>query len=171
MKNRQEMFEDANGIIRQHVPKWKVISKGTSKLHKILSWLPPLIFFRTSYLGNFWTTIGFTAGPPAHSQYDWETVWHEGKHGKQAMKWTRALFGFLYLFPQSFLIPLTIILGLFLGSWWWLTLLVAVAPLPAPFRMVWELQAYKISVMIWTWRWGRDTDKYIVHTAKSNFRG
>lgn len=171
MKTAQELVAQSNALVKSYVPKWRTISKERSLLHKIISWLPPIIFFRKDYLENFWTTVGFTAAHPIGQESDWDTIPHEGVHGRQALRWTRLFFGFLYLFPQSLLIPLVVILSLLYSPWLWLGMLIAAAPLPAPFRAWWELEAYKVSVMIWEWQWARNTDEIIDNIIKGSFAG
>jgi len=172
MKDNRELSEAMDAIIRKRVPEWKVIAKETSTLHKVISWLPPVVFLRTAYRENFWTTLGYTAAHPIGQEYDWDTRPHEGLHAQQASKWTRPLFGFGYLFPQALFLPIAIFLCFFL-SWWMSALAVAVsvAPWPAPFRMLWELEAYELSVMVWEWQWGQETEDRIEDISSDNFAG
>lgn len=172
MSTSSDIFNSFNKVIRKRVPKWNVTFKGDSKLHRFLCWLPPLLFMRATYMRKFWTTIGFTAAYPEGADNDWESLAHEGVHGIQSSKWTRPLFGYLYLFPQSFLIPLGIILALTISPYFWLLALLGAAPLPAPFRTGWELEAYKLSAMIETWRWGvEEALDYVNRLRCIYFRG
>lgn len=174
MKTAVEMCAAMDTMIRRHVPKWKVIDKKKSYLHRALSFIPPIVFFRKAYLNNFWTTIGYTAAHPAGNNNDWDTRPHEGLHALQAKRWTRPFFGFLYLFPQSFFLLIAVVLGVVLGSWWWLSLIVALLPWPAVFRMYWELEAYKISVMVEEWVWpqkAENDDGFINWIVDEAFKG
>lgn len=160
--------EKVDQAIRSFVPKWKVIDKRDSLFHKLIGIiLSPLI----DYTNDFWTTIGFTAASPPGDVNRWQVRPHEGRHAIQAKKWTRPLFGFLYLFPQS-LAPIFVLLA-FLLSPWWLLGLVCLLPWPAPFRMVFELHAYQLSIMINTWRgYSKDYIEYdIKFLANEIFAG
>jgi len=177
MKNRAELCNDMDVVIKKYVPKWKVIPKIDSWSHrliaKLLVCLRVISFGRVDidYMGSFWTTLGYTAAYPEGDQYDWETRGHEGLHGIQARRWTPTLMGYLYLFPQSFLPLVFTALAIVYSPWFYLGILVGLAPLPAPFRAYWELKAYEISVMLWEWQWGKDTDQVIEHMVEDIFAG
>jgi hypothetical protein len=179
MKKRAELAADMDAVVRKYVPEWKVISKRRSRIHRFIN-----SFFGflkkvsggkvdVDYMGQYWTTLGFTAAYPDGGANDWEVRAHEGKHGRQAKQWTRFLFGYLYLFPQSFLPLVFIILALFFSPWFWLGAVTVLLPLPAPWRAWWELQAYKISVMIETWQWDDEKylNEYINEIVKYQFAG
>lgn len=150
------MGPEMDTLIRKYVPKWRVISKAGSTFYRILCWLPPIVFFRKRFMEDFWTTVGYTTAYPVGGENGWEVRPHEGLHARQALRWTRVLFSVLYLFPQSFLLPLGTFLALFISPWFWALAALGAAPLPAPFRMLWELEAFKLSVMIEEWQWGYD---------------
>jgi hypothetical protein len=179
MKSRAELSADIDSVIRKYVPGWKVISKADSAIHKAIgcffAFLKWLSFGRVNvaYMDRFWTTLGFTAACPEGEEDEWEVRPHEGKHARQAKKWSRPLLGFLYLFPQSFLPFLFAVLAVFFSSWFWFGLIFFLVPLPAPWRALWELQAYEISVMKEVWQWDDDEDinKYIDRIIRKRFAG
>ncbi len=143
--------ERFDATIRKFVPKWKVIAKADSKLHRAIGFvLQPLL----PYMTRFWTTIGFTAAYPSEDN-SWQVRPHEGRHGMQAKRWTRLGFGFLYLFPQT-LMPIFALLAFLFSSTQMFTIFCVLAvgslmPWPAPFRMWFELHAYQLSIMILAW--------------------
>lgn len=165
-----EIAKAIEDIVRKRIPQWKSIPKAKSTFHQVISYLPPIVFLRKAYMNNFATTIGYTYAYPPGGEDNIDTGGHEGKHGLQQKKWSRALFSFLYLFPQAFLIPLGILLAFLLNPWWLAVSVAGLLPLPAPFRMIWELQAYEISVMIYTWRWG-NAGYYAEWIDKKAFKG
>jgi len=167
-----KLIDEVTILIKKYVPQWGVVAKKKSILHRILSFLPPLIFSRHSYMNRYWTTIGFTAFYPIGGENEWYVCAHEGVHGMQAKRWTRFLFGFLYLFPQSFFLPLGLGLAFFINPWFLLIALLGILPLPAPFRMLWELEAYCVSVMVEEWCWGtEETNEYIDRIVSNYFSG
>jgi hypothetical protein len=131
------------------------------------------------YLNQYWTTIGYSIAAPDSAVddegkcEDWETLIHELEHTRQARKWTRPFFAFLYLWPLSqgalfvllswlpFLwVPWDIaiicmgIMGLvgsihFIPQW------------PDPWRAYWELKAYEISMYFRMRRRGNLSGAYI----------
>lgn len=172
MKTDTELAQEIEIYIRTYVPKWKTIDKGDSVFHKTIGIALTIITLGfLKYMISFWTTIGYTAAHPTGDEDAWRTQGHEGKHGIQALKWTRPVFFFLYLFPQSLLTFVAVALAIIFSPWFWFGLLSMFLPLPAPWRAWWELQAYSISVMLWEWSEGHDTDIMIEYIAKKQFTG
>jgi hypothetical protein len=99
---------------------------------------------------NFVSTIGSTIYFPSkdfvknNDQSSIILLAHELVHVKQANKYGKILFGLLYLFPQC----LVILALLAPFSIWFLLFLVCAAPLPAPFRTYFEIDAYAMSLFV-----------------------
>jgi hypothetical protein len=167
MKTAAEISEDMDQMIRSHVPGWKVIAKTDSVLHRLIG---ATLGRFMDYMGSFWTTIGYTAAYPAQGQDDWDVKAHEGLHAFQAQKITRILFGLLYLFPQC-LVPFFIPLAVFHTPWWLLASVLCVLPWPAPFRGMWELEAYRISILILSLQRSSQVDRFIEEIVSQHFAG
>lgn len=157
------MSEKVDAVIRRYVPKWKVIDKRDSKFHSFIGKLFP------EYMASYATTIGFTSAFPTGAKYDWRTRIHEGQHGRQCMKWSRVGMSALYILPQL-LAVLGPLLALIFWNPWFLSLLLFLAPLPAYFRMKFELEAYKITIMVFEWSMHSDSTIYFDSILK-NFTG
>lgn len=124
--------------------------KDESKLMKILGWV---LFFNSNFSKNFVTTIGSTVYYPSrdwiknHHDASIKLLAHELVHIKDNKKFS-FLFGFLYLFPLS-LLPLSFSCYLFMPFWAAaLISLFCLLPFPAPWRMHFELKAYKMSLFV-----------------------
>ena len=165
-KNDARLISGAMTIIRQFEPKAKLEHKSTSWLHKTIGFL--IKPFNKNYMKQYWTTLGFSIAAPGKPH--WPTVFHEGVHVIQAKKYSRPLFYFLYLFPQ--VLALLAILAPFLG-WAWLLALLFLLPIPAPFRMLFELEAYCITVAVHQWMHGSMSrmDIVINGVVKNRFKG
>ncbi len=164
MKNLQ-LCEAIDKGIKSFVPEWRVVAIAESKLHSFIAKIVSPFF---DYMRNSWTTFGYTAAHPHGASQEWLSRPHEGLHALQAKRWSRPLFLFLYLFPQS-LFPLFILLS-FLSPWWLLGLL-CLAPIPAPFRAYWELKGYELDVLILTWIKNDTVDQYIEYFVNDVFSG
>ena len=145
-KKNINLMVDAATMVRKFVPETTIIPKELSKFHNFIG------FFSKDYK-RYWTTIGYEIAHPADT--DWTIIFHEGVHVRQAKKYTRPGFAFLYLFPQ--VLALLAILGVFLSPLWLLSLLFLL-PLPAPFRMLFELEAYSMTVYTTQWKDGSQSD-------------
>lgn len=132
----------------------KLRPKSESKLLKILA--PIVMVFNKRFMDGYITTIGNTIWYPD----DWlesgdvksrlQTIAHECIHIKQSSEQTHLVHGFLYLFPQSLAVLslfslLAIPFGL--GWLWCLLFLLCLAPIPAPFRYMKELEAYRVRIL------------------------
>lgn len=135
--------------------------KKASIKFKKQSWVlrlvrPILELFNKNYWEGYITTLGSTIYVPD----DWfergdvksrlQTTAHEVIHIIQAKKQTSFLHGLLYLFPQSLaLLSLLAVLAIPFGlGWLWcLLFLLCLAPLPAPFRYMKELEAYRVKIL------------------------
>lgn len=154
VKTDAELSAELDEIAKKYVPKFKVISKEDSWFHRTIGFI-----FR-AYFTRYWTTIGYTAAHPPGRKHNWTTKIHEIQHARQSKKYTRVGMGLLYLLPQ--ILALLFILPAIFVSWWFLFGLLFLLPLPAYFRMKFELEAYQLSVMVDYWL-GRNTDYTIDH--------
>lgn len=119
---------------------------------------------KDTYLKNYWTTIGYSIAAPDDQvdddglSDDWPTLVHELEHTRQASRWTRLIFSYLYLWPLSqgaLFILLFWLPALFLSGWvMWLCMasmltvgaLHFIPQLPDPWRTHWEYKAYEMSM-------------------------
>jgi hypothetical protein len=152
---------------KELVPKLRVGPKSAFAIHKLINFILNLTYpkdRKDAYLKQYNTTIGFTVamaqnvGDNSDSFGNWRTLCHEIKHAQQAKKWTRLLFGALYLFPISLGVVLLLVgwVGvIWIPGWWkavylvsWLaaTGIMFIPQLPDPWRKRWEFQAYSISM-------------------------
>ena len=141
-------FQELVVAAQKHFPDLKIKYKDQSWFMKFLGFL---LFFNKGFMTNYTTTIGSTVYFPSESFVKVRPVsasvvlLHELVHIKDGHKYSKPLFGFLYLTPQ---ILSLLCLPLFLVSWKIalpLVLLFA-APIPSPFRMYFEKRAYLTSL-------------------------
>lgn len=158
------MFGHSLLVIKEFIPKFRARLKSSMFLHRLIGCL---MFFNPAYMTRFWTTIGYTAAYPEGGETRWTTLLHEGKHGLQSQKFSRLGMGVLYLIPQVFAV--FALLAFF--NLWFLLALVFLLPLPAPWRKKFELEAYKVSVIVDQWATGSVSDNYINYIAEENFTG
>jgi hypothetical protein len=139
-----------------------VRTKSESKLQRLIG---ALLFFNPSYMTGFITTIGrgiwvpdSWAGRP-RTWSDTTTLVHELAHVHQYERIPWPLFYLAYLFPQV-LAPLALMafLAIPFSNLWLLNLLwlVCAAPIPAPFRAMYEAEAYVVSYLMRFWARGED---------------
>jgi len=173
------------GIIHK---KTRVGKKSDFWYHKWINFILNIVYSKKNkdlYLKGFWTTIGFDIAGPDDSAneegefHHWYTLGHELKHVKQAMRLTRLLFGFLYLWAlsQGLLLAALCWLPVFWSSGWvtglwiagWLVIagLHFIPQLPDPFRMKYELEGYAISMYFYLDRFGSIDDGYIDHLVNN----
>ena len=128
--------------------KYSIAYKDESFLMKIIN---IILFFNKDFMTQFTTTIGSTIYFPSRKWVDVRPLsskvilLHELIHISDAEKYSKILFGILYLSPailSLFAIPLMVF------HWWlgliWLIL--CLSPVPAYFRMKFELKAYTFSI-------------------------
>ena len=183
-----ELFKNIERRARAElIPKLRVGPKRAFTLHSIINAILNLVYpkdKKDSYLNNFTTTIGYTVAlATAYGVKDftnWETLCHEVKHAQQAKKWTRLLFGYLYLWPISQGVVFLLLgwIGLiwvsgwvfwaYLGGWLVLTGLHFIPQWPDPWRKHWELQGYSISMHLHHLVWKNVSASYRQHVA-TNF--
>jgi len=125
--------------------------KNESLFMKILSYI---LFFNKTFMTNYITTIGNSIYFPSKEfiQNDEESaitiLAHEVVHVKQSEDYGRVLFSLLYLFPQCLALFafLSVLAVFWLPFLWCLCFLVFLAPIPAPWRTKFELEAYGMSM-------------------------
>lgn len=156
-------FDKFEASLAEKLPGFKVDFKDESTLMKLIGMI---LFFNKAFMTGFITTIGYTVYWPDRESLEkrgdnaMSTLAHEYRHAKDAEKYTRPLFGFLYLLPQLLaapgilsaliMIPL-LIFSVISWSWWMLPLMLSallVAPLPAYFRMKFEVNGYMMSLFM-----------------------
>ena len=152
---------------------WFVKTNGLTIHHKRsspLMWTLYAISFmwiwNRQFMDHYWTTIpalGRVYVPGELDARAWPVLAHEGMHGEQAERVGEPWFSLGYLFPQVPLALLVLASVPFLG-WWSAFGVVVLAPWPAPWRVLWEREAYRIS-MVCDALCGQDLDNewYIAH--------
>jgi len=175
VSTNQEVFNDLLAIAKKHSPKTRVVPKATVWWHRAIDKILKVVG-NDSYLDGYWTTIGFTIYQPGDEVNEdwWSAIPHEGGHSIQAKKWTRPLFGSLYLMGTPvWLLPAV------LFSWpffvwlpWWSGLIFVLAFLLLSFppfgfyRAHWEFQMYGLSLAMRYWQGGDVSSGYIETRAK-----
>lgn len=162
--------------VKRKIPKFKIVDKKRSKFMKFINIFVKL--FNPDFLNRFITTIGYTVyWPKPPKDYDdpddFYVLWHEAIHACQAKRWTRIGFGFLYLFPQSLSVfALLAVLAIWFSGWWLLalTMLISLAPWPAPLRVYWELQAKRADIHVHRVL-DHDLEDWIIEQSSENFCG
>lgn len=131
---------------------FEVREKGSSDLMKLIGFL---LFFNPSFMTQYTTTIGSTVYFPdgyvvRQPDEAARTMAHEGLHLDQARKNGRLKFSLQYLFPQ--VLAVFSLLAFFAFLWlpmlWCLCFLVFLAPLPAPWRVKYEREAYLVTAVL-----------------------
>jgi hypothetical protein len=183
----QETFEAMVATTQKYYPKYKVVPKAKSSLHKFIGWILKTFTPNKVYMTHFWTYFGNKNAYPIEETEgerfrSYRVHAHEGTHAGQEKKWTSVIWGSLYLLgtpvPAVVLgllaIPLIIVGALVSALPWWVGLLVLVTGLvlssPVPFaywRSEWELQAYGVSVATLYWTTGKVDDSYIEAKTKT----
>lgn len=154
------------GAIKKRIPqfevRWKNKGPGSAgqKVISRLIWLFNRQYM-TEYISTFYPRVYWPSSldywkNPASSL---ETLAHEGVHlfdGHDHRFW----FGFSYLLPALFALLSLGALAAIWASNWFLLFLAALAcllPLPAYWRMRWELRGYAMSMAVDAWRNGSVT--------------
>lgn len=140
-------FQNLVDAAQKYFPDLQIKYKNESKLMQLLS---KLLFFNKSFMTSYTTTIGSTVYFPtetfvkARPISSMVVLLHELVHIRDAHKYSKPLFGFLYLTPQ---ILTLLCLPLLLVSWKLaLLMLLFAAPIPSFFRMHFERRAYLSSL-------------------------
>lgn len=133
--------------LQEDTPKFNIKYKNESKFMKFLG---ALLFFNKGFMTKYVTTIGSTVYYPDKLFIEKEKVAieilaHEFVHTKDSNK--SFLFSPLYLFPQI-LAPFMLFF-MFASIWLGLGLFALfILPLPAPFRMHYEVRGYTMSLFM-----------------------
>ena len=144
------VMAEVRRIILAHGLPLRIISKDKSPFMRFLNFFVGL--FNHSFMTEYTTTIPFLgriyAPTKWYAQSDWWRVLaHEGVHLVQARRDGQVRFALKYLFPQC----LALLALLAIGAIWWLPMLwcllflLMLAPLPAPWRVRYEREAYTVS--------------------------
>jgi hypothetical protein len=143
-------FQALISSAQQYFPDLKIKYKNKSTLMWIMG---KLLFFNKDFMTSYTTTIGSTIYYPTESSTKVRPIssatilLHELVHINDAKKFTKPLFGFLYLTPQ---ILALLCIPLFFLSWKIALplLLLFMAPVPSFFRMHFEKKGYLSSLYV-----------------------
>ena len=165
---------------------FNIIFKEKSLFMKLLSYI---LFFNKDFMIDYTTTIGNNIYFPNQKYIDRDNNYcisilaHEIVHIKQSERYGKLLFSLMYLFPQCLsLLSILSVLAIFWFPFiWCLVFLLFLAPLPAPWRTKFELEACTMSLYMIHLRMFHDSipqDKIDTKLAmkaikidKYNFRG
>ncbi len=138
-------------------------------------------WFNPTFMENYHTTV-FGRIYWADGERQWSTLWHECVHRRQAIRVREPWFSMQYMFPQVLAAPgvltvalLPVIAGaaIILWSAWplygllGLISLVFLAPLPAPWRVKYEREAYLITAVCHALQgWDITSDWYLEYQVE-----
>lgn len=135
-------FQSLVQATQTYYPNLKIAYKDQSSLMKFLG---GVLFFAPAFMSDYATTVGSTVYYPseawitANPRASIDILIHESVHMYRQKK-LPVLFQLGYLFPQILFLP-ALLLCFF--HWWFLFIaLLFLLPLPAPFRMLFEREAY-----------------------------
>jgi len=143
--NRFNLFVD---FLKDTVPTLNIKYKNNSLFMKILGFI---LFFNKDFMSKYTTTIGSTIYFPSKEFVEKNpiakiiTVSHEARHIVDSKRYG-VLFSILYLMPQ--LLALLLIPLLFVNVYLALFCLLFLLPLPAYFRMRFEILGYTMSLFV-----------------------
>lgn len=169
-------LDGALSVIRQFVPRYSIRPKATCGWQRGIGRVLGVLGNK-AYMTEFYTTIGYTTYAP-DGRIDIPTVFHEGRHAYQAKRHTRVLMSLLYLLPQ--VLGFMGLLALPFTTWrygaWGLTVAMSFLfflPLPAYWRMRFELDAYAVSLAVRYWCTGEVRasviDYYVNQFTNANY--
>ena len=150
-----EVLSYLETVAYKHSKNIQLLPKSSSKLMKAIGWIFGITKISPQFMERYYTTIGETIYVPDSILENpvvenlVRTVAHETVHIADSNRLTGALFKFLYLFPQSMasVALISLLAPLSLKFLWCLLFLLCLAPLPAPFRYLFELRAYRTSII------------------------
>lgn len=152
-------------VIHKFQPKAKLAWKDESVLMKVLYYVSFMFLWNPKFLTDYITVIGSTMYVPRETWHNrpeiinLRTLIHEGAHMHDNKK--NPLWQIGYFFPQVAFLVLGIILA-FVSPWFLLLCLGVALPLPAPFRFMYEVRAYRFNLMFMrrVMGWEPDLDIY-----------
>lgn len=166
--------------IKIDIPGFEVVSKDKSGTQKFLGGLLKIIGNKR-YMDGFWTTFYPRVYSPAGFDYQsapersFRVLAHEYVHLLDTGK-NPAWFRLSYILPQiAALVALGAISAIWLGPWWLLFLagIFFLLPIPAYFRMKWEMRGYAMSFAVEMWQRGsldqRSKDRTLSHFTGANY--
>jgi hypothetical protein len=133
---------------KQFFPDLQIKYKDESPFMKLLS---KILFFNTSFMTSYTTTIGSTIYFPNKNFIEIRPMsstiifLHELVHIYDSKRFNKSIFSFLYLSPQ---ILALLTFPLLFISLKFLPLLLLLAPIPSPGRMYLEKRAYFVSLYV-----------------------
>ena len=150
-----EVLSYLETVAYKHSKNIQLLPKSSSKLMKAIGWIFGITKISPQFMQRYYTTIGETIYVPDSILENpvvenlVRTVAHETVHIADSNRLTGALFKFLYLFPQSMasVALISLLAPLSLKFLWCLLFLLCLAPLPAPFRYLFELRAYRMQIL------------------------
>lgn len=164
-------LESLQQEVRSMIPQARVAPKESSILMKFVNVF--VCLFSPKFMTQFITTVGYTsyfptamldAGVKFH-EYDVQNAAvfaHEAVHMYDRKR--NPCFPFLYLLPQLLgLLSFLSLLSVRCSHLWLLALgfLVFLGPLPAYFRMRYELRGYTMTMAVNKWIWGDVNRDYV----------
>lgn len=170
-----ERFEACVAFVKSEVPRFGVVLKSKSKLHRAIGWCLAKVG-NPQYMESYWTTLDNTVGRPlvcetGTPRSEWKIILHEGRHALDSRRISGVLFKLFYLLPQLLALPVAAlaVLAVWHGLvWLWaLAGLVLLAPVPALGRAWLEWRAYRVTMIADFVDFGFLPDVYIedlVHT-------
>lgn len=141
--------------IRKDAPDFKMVYKSSSLLMKLIYYILFMWLWLPAFMTRFTTTIGKTVYVPdeyiqkGYYTGIYRTLRHEYVHILQKLKY-KILFDLSYLFPQIlFVLSFLSIFAIWFSNYHllWLLSLLFLAPIPAPFRALWEYQGYSETIL------------------------
>jgi hypothetical protein len=158
----------------------KLLFKSESKLMKVIS---KLLFWMSDerFMDGFTTTLGRNiyladryTKMPEPSASETATISHELVHVEQFERNGNLWMSLQYLFPQWLGLGAFLALGAIWGSLWWLMALVCLVfltPIPAPWRMIHELEAYAVGYATWHWVHGKECPSLTQEQVRKRLAG
>lgn len=191
MTTAEARVAEVAATINKYAPGYRLAKKSASPLMRVLGRIFALM--GSDFAGSFWTTLprldgGSTTYLPTSTDagapdYEWWVIVHEGVHAQQSRAMSRLaplatlLYAALYLLPfwAGVACALYGVAALIAGLPLWPAIgAVLAAPLPAPWRARWELDAYEADTAAIYWYRGgmtpSDVDAQVADVV-SDFTG
>lgn len=179
LEREQKIFDKIVARAKARHPKLEFKPKGESGWMKFLNFFSQIFNdrFMTGYITVTMSTIYVPDRYMDHLSRLWGTTAHEWMHMEQSTRWGGRFFGQIfhtlgYIFPQWLAIfSLLAFLAIGFSNWWLMALLclLFLAPIPAPFRMMKEFEAYMINNFI-AYHEGYLSDAFVEARAKNFYK-